>query len=191
MNSRELRKRFPGASFDGITHSAEEASLAKDVYRKVWCGDLEQGIPDTLRDYSAILCLHVLEHLRDPASLVADLARRLAPGGVLVIAVPNVAHYGQRLALLRGAWAYTDFGLLDWTHLRFFTFQTARELLVPPGTGLTVDRHEASPSLPLGRLRRMPGAASTYSYLERRLLAAWPNLFGWQILIRARRLPAA
>ncbi len=70
----------------------------------------------------------VLEHLRDPLSALRSAARLVAPTGTFVLSLPNVAHGDVRLALLSGSFRYRDQGLLDRTHLRFFTKESMREL---------------------------------------------------------------
>lgn len=91
----------------------------------------EQGPFDT------ILCLDVLEHLRDPWSVVDELRNGLNPGGVIVASIPNVSHYSLLFPLLfRGKFELHDAGILDRTHLRWFTRKTAIELMTRPGLKL-------------------------------------------------------
>ena len=71
----------------------------------------------------------MLEHLVDPWAALRDAATLLRPDGRIVVSIPNVAHGSVRLALLQGDWDYTDKGLLDRTHLRFFTLETVCDLL--------------------------------------------------------------
>ena len=70
--------------------------------------------------FDVVLCLDVLEHLRQPASALAHLTTLLAPGGRILISVPNVTHGALRLELLKGKFGYRNSGLLDRGHLRFF-----------------------------------------------------------------------
>jgi 2-polyprenyl-3-methyl-5-hydroxy-6-metoxy-1,4-benzoquinol methylase len=75
----------------------------------------------------------VLEHLPDPLAALRTTRSLLRPGGHIVLSVPNVAHGDVRLALLAGRFPYADLGLLDSTHLRFFTWDTLRTLLRDAG----------------------------------------------------------
>jgi len=94
--------------------------------------------------FDAILLLDVLEHLRDPWSRVDQFARHLAPNGQLIASIPNVRHVSILANLiLRDDWRYADSGLLDRTHIRFFTRRTAIELLERPG--LSIEQIVASP----------------------------------------------
>jgi len=83
--------------------------------------------------FDVVLLGDVLEHLVDPDTVLAKAATVLAPGGYVVASVPNVAHGSVRLALLRGEFRYSESGLLDRSHLRFFTRQTLAELFRDAG----------------------------------------------------------
>ncbi len=86
------------------------------------------------RQFDVILCLDVLEHMVDPWAVVGRLVSQyLKAGGILIASVPNVRHYSVTLPLLLGGkWDYADAGLLDRTHLRFFTRHSALQLLAHP-----------------------------------------------------------
>ncbi len=86
--------------------------------------------------FDVVLMLDVLEHLLDPASVLARAGTVLTDGGWGVISLPNVAHVSVRLALLRGTFPYTDVGLLDRTHLRFFDREGVDQLLRASGWGM-------------------------------------------------------
>jgi 2-polyprenyl-3-methyl-5-hydroxy-6-metoxy-1,4-benzoquinol methylase len=83
--------------------------------------------------FDLILCLDVLEHMVEPWAFVHKLERFLKPGGLLVGSIPNVRHLGTSLPLLvAGRWRYRSEGILDRTHLRFFTKESALALLTTP-----------------------------------------------------------
>jgi GT2 family glycosyltransferase/glycosyltransferase involved in cell wall biosynthesis/SAM-dependent methyltransferase len=86
--------------------------------------------------FDVVLMLDVLEHLLDPAAVLARAGTVLADGGWGVISLPNIAHVSVRLALLNGNFRYTDVGLLDRTHLRFFDREGVDELLRASGWGM-------------------------------------------------------
>jgi hypothetical protein len=79
--------------------------------------------------FEAVIFGDVLEHLKDPQTVLRNSTEFLSEDGVLLSSIPNVAHGSVRLALLQGLWDYTDEGLLDRTHLRFFTLRSVVDLL--------------------------------------------------------------
>lgn len=85
------------------------------------------------RQFDVILFADVLEHLPDPLTVLRFYLGFLGPGGRVVISLPNMASWDRRLALLFGRFDYADSGVMDRTHLRFFTFRTARTLLAEAG----------------------------------------------------------
>jgi 2-polyprenyl-3-methyl-5-hydroxy-6-metoxy-1,4-benzoquinol methylase len=87
-------------------------------------------------EFDVVLLLDVLEHLRDPAATLRSAAERLKPGGRAIVSVPNVTHGALRLELLSGRFRYTEAGLLDRTHLRFFDRAGLEQLI--EGAGLAV-----------------------------------------------------
>jgi 2-polyprenyl-3-methyl-5-hydroxy-6-metoxy-1,4-benzoquinol methylase len=94
-------------------------------------------------DLDAVLCLDVLEHLRDPKKLLVRLHESLNPTGFLITSIPNVANFRVAIPLLFGKWDYRDSGILDRTHLRFFTRRTAVELLESSGFRVEMIRSNA------------------------------------------------
>jgi GT2 family glycosyltransferase/SAM-dependent methyltransferase len=109
---------------DGVEYNPVAVAEAAPWYRHLECADLEQI---TLADgfaggqYDFILCADILEHLRQPGALLAQLPGLLAPDGQVLLSVPNAAYAGLIAELLAGDFRYRPEGLLDETHLRFFT----------------------------------------------------------------------
>jgi len=94
--------------------------------------DVETGALEKLLDgerFDVVVLLDVLEHLRDPEGVLRRCAEFLAPGGVVVLSVPNVSHADVRLSLLAGRFRYTGSGLLDRGHLRFFDREEVERLI--------------------------------------------------------------
>jgi len=97
--------------------------------------DFEQeALPVAWPRFDLILCLDVLEHMLDPWRVVDRLVtQHLAVGGTLLVSLPNVRHYSVTLPLIfQGRWDYNDAGILDRTHVRFFTPHSAVQLLAHP-----------------------------------------------------------
>lgn len=107
---------------DGVTCSSAEAQRAKTSYDHVHVVDLESvRLSDTISGgrYDVVVCADVLEHLRNAEQVLADLVTLLAPGGKIIVSIPNVTHLGIVLALMAGQFVRTREGLLDATHVRF------------------------------------------------------------------------
>jgi 2-polyprenyl-3-methyl-5-hydroxy-6-metoxy-1,4-benzoquinol methylase len=164
---------------DGVEPDAAMAELAARTYRRVHVCTLEEALAGPLADarasYDVILLMDVLEHLIDPEGALRACATLVSPGGQLLVSVPNVAHWSVRKRLLTGHWEYEDSGILDRTHLHFFTFATAERLAAK--AGLTVSWRGAAldrpPLIALGERHRW-------------VLRPWPGLFAAQILFDLR-----
>ena len=121
-------------------HAAHEASaFASHVH--VLDLDIQQLSSVESGRFDVIMLGDVIEHLRDPLATVADLVTLLDDDGRLIVSVPNVSHIDIRLMLLEGTWAYQHDGLLDDTHLRWFTNRSLSQLLSQVGfTARRVER---------------------------------------------------
>ena len=141
-----LKHAYGAEWVGGIELMPEAANRANPAVDQMWCGDIEsmRSLPVNQSSLDCVLCLDVLEHLRDPWTTANRLAQLLAPSGVLIASIPNVQCIHNVRRLLRGRWDYQDSGLLDRTHLRFFTRATAISLI--RDAGLRVDMVRA-PSL--------------------------------------------
>jgi 2-polyprenyl-3-methyl-5-hydroxy-6-metoxy-1,4-benzoquinol methylase len=93
------------------------------------------------QNFDIILFADVLENTPDPLSVLLFYRRFLKPGGKIVVSLPNIACWDRRLALLFGHFDYMDSGIMDRTHLRFFTFRTAQALLREAGLAICSVRH--------------------------------------------------
>ncbi len=132
------RRVNPRARLLGIDSNAEAAALAAHRLDEVALVDVEdQPLPFDLP--GGIDCLiygDVIEHLRDPWAVLAAQTEVLTPDGVVLVCVPNVEHWSFLAHLMRGDWAYQPSGLLDETHLRWFSLESMRKALVDAGLAL-------------------------------------------------------
>lgn len=136
-----------GRIVDGHELNPEAAEQARRVCRKVWVGDLQTFDASELGDeYRLLLFGDTLEHISDPVAVLRRLREHVTPGGHLVMSVPNIANLGIRLQLLAGRFRYTERGILDRTHLRFYTASTLAEMITE--AGFTVQRIQASVPVP-------------------------------------------
>jgi 2-polyprenyl-3-methyl-5-hydroxy-6-metoxy-1,4-benzoquinol methylase len=177
----ELTRR--GCTVDGIEFDPVAAEQARAHCREVVIGDLEAPATQaavaqmlTRARPDVIVCADVLEHLRDPWAVLAWLRTLLAPGGRAVISVPIIAHWTARRALLRGRFDYTNYGLLDRTHLRFFTRASAAELARRAGFAVREERPSGAP-LPLES--RVPALGRVRDRCVRR----YPELLALQFVL--------
>ncbi|MBA3743435.1 class I SAM-dependent methyltransferase [Sporichthya sp.] len=114
-----------------VEFDPDAAVHLKDAAESVVIGDLNN--PETLGaisgQFDAVLAGDVLEHLLDPDRVLLQAVEKLAPSGKIVISLPNIAHADVRMALMQGKFDYRPVGLLDETHIRFFTHKTVQEFV--------------------------------------------------------------
>jgi len=138
----------------GIELDERFAEVARSRYDEVITGSVEEQLPWAPGSFDTLLCYDVLEHLRDPWSVLARLRELVRPGGRVHVALPNARHTSLWLPLVvRGRFEYTPAGLLDVTHLRFFARRDAEELVRGAGFQVTAVRHQR-PDTGHGRLAR-------------------------------------
>lgn len=129
-----------GCTVSGVDADADAAEQARPALAELVVGDLEQL--DLVAElgkgrFDVVVFGDVLEHLRDPLPVLRQARTLLAPGGYVVISIPNVAHGAVRLQLLQGRFDYRPTGLLDSTHIRFFTRDNLEALLHDAGFAAT------------------------------------------------------
>jgi 2-polyprenyl-3-methyl-5-hydroxy-6-metoxy-1,4-benzoquinol methylase len=163
-----------------------QAERARSRCHEVVVADLAEGAAPLSGRFDAIVYGDVLEHVPDPLRVLASLNRHLSPAGRVIVSVPNVAHLWVRLSLLAGRFDYAERGILDRTHLRFFTRRTLRALLAE--AGLAVDEMRVTPvPLPTVVPRRLHGpwldALHTASAWASR---QWPRGLAYQFVAACR-----
>jgi 2-polyprenyl-3-methyl-5-hydroxy-6-metoxy-1,4-benzoquinol methylase len=183
-----LARMLPKGRFviSGLEPNPHWATLAGEHYANFHCGTLDETPDEFLRGHDVVVCADVIEHLPDPESALRRLLGLQGPGAQLVVSVPNIANAWVRANLLFGRFDYAERGILDRTHLRFFTRSTFVSLL--QSVGLTVEELRATP-IPLDlvhpvfyRNRAGRGAHQALALATR--LA--PTLLGYQLAARAR-----
>lgn len=210
--------RTRGAHVVGLERDPAARARAARVLHEVHDVDLEApaSIAAALagQRFDLILFGDVLEHVRDPRAVLEAVCAHLDDEGHVLVSLPNVAAWPVRLSLLAGRFEYRESGVLDRTHLRFFTRDSAAELLA--SAGLEVMRRDQSPMLvraakdaiyPL--VRAASGDTSTFDAdptalarslpykayqglvrpLEDRVTRVAPGLLGFQHVLLARRPP--
>lgn len=195
----------------------ESSGLACDVARRRLGRVIDADLQDFDRvtaavgtqRFDTIVFADVLEHLAWPAGVLKRYLGFLAPGGSVIVSLPNVGLWSVRFAHLAGRWEYQETGVLDRTHLRFFTRTTARRLLDQAGLDpvrVTYNPGLVRPLVPLAKKLLSSGSASgehdpsallhsrpyqvylkTVHPLERAVASLWPGMLAFQMIFEAKR----
>lgn len=176
-NMQMLARR--GHRVIGLTISEDEARICHARSLPCVVADITRGFPFGPRSLDAIVCSHVLEHLPFSSEVLAQALGLLKPGGGVYVALPNVLLLQQRWQFMLGRFRYTEVGVMDRTHLRFFDFISARRLL--EDAGVRVTHHFGVGQFPLRPIRRVfPGFAGR---VDRFVSKRWPGLFAFHIVL--------
>lgn len=145
--------------------------------------DLNEGIPPEVgSDFDIVLAADVLEHVVDPGRLMSQARNVLSPEGTAIFCVPNIAHWYPRFRSTFGMFDYDQRGILDSTHLRFFTRRSIRKLVERQQF---VIRRIEPVGLPLDVLGADGTKTNLLRLIDHLLLALWPTMFGYQFIIEA------
>ncbi len=145
--------------------------------------DLNEGIPSEVGSgFDIVLAADVLEHLVNPGALMSQVREVISDDGVALFCVPNIAHWYPRFRSTLGMFDYDQRGILDSTHLRFFTRRSIRKLV--ERQGFSVRRIEPV-GLPLDALGMEGTKAKMLRLVDRLLLDLWPTMFGYQFIVEA------
>lgn len=169
----------------GIEIDEAAAAEARRYAAAVHVADLDRTPLDEVVDgpFDVVVFGDVLEHLRAPSTTLDAACRVLADDGDVVVSIPNAAHADMRLMLLEGRWEYQRDGLLDETHLRFFTRDGLRSLLA--GSGLVATEVERVCSPVFGT--SLPVSHQLYGEPVRRFVLTDPEATTFQFIVRATR----
>ena len=170
----------------GFEYQVDCIADLRERFDQVVVTDLEKlkRLPGSV---DAIVCADVIEHLRDAPALLRLIREGLAPGGYLFVSVPNIANITVRIGLLFGIFEYRERGILDNTHLRFYTMRTIRRDLENAGFRVIAVRGSSIPiRLIVGRFTPdfiLRAGERILSILTR----LWLSLFAYQIVVVASR----
>ena len=189
-----------GNRVTGVESNAEAASVARTRIARVVQRDL-QDVDPGLGEFDVIIFADVLEHLPWPIAVVKKYLPLLKPNGTVIVSLPNVGLWSVRLQHLLGRFEYAETGVLDRTHLRFFTRRSAARML--DAAGLRVIKRTYNPGLvrpfvPL--VKRMIGGDAPTSILESKpyqlylktvhpietaVARLWPGMLAFQMIFEA------
>lgn len=147
-----LKQRVPGRAVYGIEYNPDAAAQARKVLDGVVVCDVATAVysyPDEMFD--CIIFADVLEHLVEPREVITRLRPFLRPKGTIVCSIPNIRHYTAIMRIIRRGWSYDAYGLFDRTHLRFFSRESACDLV--RSAGFTID--EIQPHIVASRKARI------------------------------------
>ncbi len=169
--------KHKGCVVTGMEINVQAAEQAKQVIDQVVTGNVEEDAPwKQLSNAFDVICfLDVLEHCREPEKVLRAGQKRLVPGGFILCSIPNVAHWTIRKSLFLGRFDYEPRGILDETHLRFFTVDSARRLLM--GSGYRIEFEDFVFTTPRFFRRRM---------IRNNVVNRCPGLFAYQMIFKAR-----
>jgi O-antigen biosynthesis protein len=178
----EVLKERLGCTVVGVEIDPGAAALAEEHAERVIVGDAEKidyAAELAGEEFDVVLFAEVLEHLKEPANVLRRVRPFVAENGVVIASIPNIAHASVRLALLSGEFRYREWGLLDDTHLRFFTRASIQDLFEETGYVIT---HWLRQRLDVGeteiKVPEVPGAV-------REWLASDPEATTYQFVLRA------
>lgn len=161
-------KQSKGCRIVGVelVPEAAQTASASGVFERMLVGSIEDDAviaqARALGPFDAIIFADVLEHLVDPWRTLRQMRDLLAPGGHVLLSVPNIAHWTARLNLLLGRFDYADGYLMDRTHLRWFTWRSARQMAQASGYAVVAEG----------------------SVFKPRFLRFWRSLNGFQIVLK-------
>jgi 2-polyprenyl-3-methyl-5-hydroxy-6-metoxy-1,4-benzoquinol methylase len=175
------RARAAGHTVTGVDYM--EIPGVRERTDRFFVADLEVGIPAEVGGrYDVVVAGDIIEHLARPAELLKDIRRVLRPGGQLLLSVPNFGHWYPRARVATGFFGYDRRGILDNTHLRFFTRATLRRTVRSAGFDII---EESATGLPLGAIGAdSSGAMNVVRRIDRALVRSRPTLFGYQHVLR-------
>jgi 2-polyprenyl-3-methyl-5-hydroxy-6-metoxy-1,4-benzoquinol methylase len=175
------------ATLVGVEPDVSRAALARSRGIDVRGDFLTADLIRQLGSFDIVLFADVLEHLPQPLQLLNLAKTALGPNGRIIASVPNIAHWSVRAELLRGRFVYREWGIMDATHLRWFTDANLQRLFEAAGLTIEARRVTAgvdlqcySELLPWRWMRRARRAS-----LIRRAMNWWPTLFGCQFVVRS------
>ncbi len=145
--------------------------------------DLDHGLPESVGSgFDVVLAADVLEHVRDSERLLREMAARLRPGGTILASVPNISHWYPRSRIALGLFGYDQRGILDRTHLRFFTRRSFHQMANRCGLRVTAERHTGLPFDAVGLGGRSGIAGRIARRIDATLVRWWPTMFAYQFV---------
>jgi len=139
--ARQIARKLPGVDYVGVEISESYGQQARSFCSRVYVENFEDASAELLNellDTDVVIFADVLEHFIDPWSTLERMRSMMRPGSYIISSMPNLQHWSIQYRLMAGDFRYADTGLLDRTHLRFFTRQTMLEMF--SNTGYSIEQ---------------------------------------------------
>lgn len=185
-NGKLIQELYPSSNVTGITCSQTEYDEASKFLSCCIYADVERDDLFFEEQFDVLLFCHVLEHLVDPVSVIKKLLPYLKAEGKVIILVPNIATWRERWKLVLGQFEYTESGIMDKTHLHFYTFHSAHRYLIDPISRLQLELSTVTGNIPLAYLRHHFLQQTVKDKIDKLGCKYWPNLFGNEVIMLAR-----
>lgn len=154
----------------GIEISRLAAEEAKKVLDEVYVCDIEKNCLEVSGKFDLAILPEILEHVFDPVEVLKNISSLLNDKGEIIITTPNILLWTNRAKILFGKFEYTDQGLMDFGHIRFFTYRYLNKTLKESGFRVIKENHIIFP----GKLTK--------------ILKKWPSIFATQFIIKAQKI---
>ena len=171
----------------GIEPNPDWAELAKEYYIHIQTCKVEDTPVEFLSNYTAIVFADILEHTPDPEKILGEIIALQAQGTKIIVSVPNVANIWVRINLLLGRFEYQERGILDKTHLRFFTKSTFMQLLEKSGLEISFNKPTPIPLELISPFFDTPLGFFVYKIFAK-ITMLFPTLLGFQFVGETRKL---
>lgn len=182
-NLLEIKNNFPNARLYGVELNTKAAEVARSI-AKVQVADIEEkNIQFDQMKFDYIIFGDVLEHLHDPAGTLRYCRELLKDDGKIIASIPNIMHYTVMRELLRGNFTYTDMGLLDRTHIHFFTYKEIVRMFVQEG--FQIEQIDGIPSYQEASQEEQKFVKQLYAISEEVEEAMF---YVFQYVVRARKI---
>lgn len=183
-----------GCLVTGVEIDPQAALEAKSICHSLIEGNIESEeiFGRLMGTYDVIVFADVLEHLMSPEKILSKIKNLLSSGGYVLISLPNIAHWSVRRNLLLGKFQYQEVGLMDKTHLHFYTFDSFKKLIEQQG--YSIEKWEPVSNynwfdftfLWAKPLYKKPKMRNIMNYFDAKLCRLFPKLFGYQFVFKVQ-----
>jgi len=173
MGKRLRKERNDNIEVVGIDNEERVINIARNNVGELIIGDVEDlKLPFEQGYFDCLVYGDILEHLKNPWKLLKDHAYYLKKGGYCIASIPNISHYSIIKGLLNNKWQYTSSGVMDGTHLRFFTLDGIRDMFRDAGYAIEEEKRYIRASKSKRFLNKILGGRLNYLLTEQYIIRA-------------------